>query len=75
MVSTAYRYNDAQPEWMYAIANAWEAKTDLGEATRYEILKEWHLGSIKLVVDYDLLVKEATKRGLIESDEDYTSPK
>jgi hypothetical protein len=59
---------------MYAISGAWEAKTDLSEPTKREILIEWHLGSIKLVVDYDLLVKEAIKRGLIESDEDY-SPK
>jgi hypothetical protein len=75
MATTAYRYNDVQPEWMYAISGAWEAKTDLSEDTKREILKEWHLGSIKLVVEYDLLIAEAIERGLIESDEDYNSPK
>ena len=72
--TTAYRYNDAQPEWMYAISGAWEAKTDLSEATKREILKEWHLNSIKLVVEYDLLIKEARKRGLIDEWERPLSP-
>ena len=69
MATTAYRYNDTQPEWMYAISGAWEAKTDLSEATKLEILKEWHLGSIKLVVEYDLLIAEAVNRGLIEAED------
>jgi hypothetical protein len=63
MITTAYSYNDAQPEWMYAIGAAWEAKTDLGDSTKSEIFSEWRLGSIKLVVEYDLLIEEAKKRG------------
>jgi hypothetical protein len=73
--TTAYRYNDAQPEWMYAISAAWEAKTDLGEDTVREILKEWHIGSIKLVVEYDVLIKLAVERGLIEAEDDYLERK
>jgi hypothetical protein len=75
MIATAYRYNNAQPEWMNAIARAWSQKTDAGMDTQTEILSEWRLGSVKLVVEYDLLIKEAVEAGLIESDQDYNSPK
>jgi len=51
---------------MYAISRAWSIKTDASMDTQTEILKEWRLGSVKLVVEYDLLIKEAKERGLIE---------
>jgi hypothetical protein len=73
--STAYRYNDAQPQWMYAIGMAWSQKTDASDEAQAAILKEWRLNSVKLVVEYDLLIKIAVERGLIESDEDYNPPK
>jgi hypothetical protein len=68
MITTAYRYNDAQPEWMFAIQAAWRRKTDLPPMFQTELLKEWRLNSIKLVVDYDLLLEEGERRGLIRSD-------
>jgi hypothetical protein len=71
MAVTAYRYNDAQPEWMYAIAAAWARKTDASRHTQEEILKEWRLGSVKLMVQYDFLIEEAVERGLIEAEADY----
>jgi hypothetical protein len=71
MAVTAYRYNDAQPEWMHAIAAAWARKTDASRHTQEEILKEWRLGSVKLMVQYDFLIEEAVERGLIEAEADY----
>jgi hypothetical protein len=73
--TTAYRYNDSQPDWMYAIAEAWASKTDAHETDREVLLKEWRLGSVKLVVEYDELIKVAVERGLIEAEDDYNSPK
>jgi hypothetical protein len=70
MADTAYRYNDSQPEWMYAIAAAWARRTDASRHTQEEILKEWRLGSIKLMVQYDLLIEEGVERGLIEAEAD-----
>jgi hypothetical protein len=66
MTVTAYRYNDAQPEWMYAIAAAWARKTDASRHTQEEILKEWRLGSVKLMVEYNLLIEEAEERNLVD---------
>ena len=74
MATTAYRYNDAQPEWMNAVARAWSRKTDASMLIQDEILKEWRLGSVKLMVEYDLLIDEAVQAGLIEADDDYNSP-
>jgi hypothetical protein len=55
---------------MYAIAAAWVRKTDASRHTQEEILKEWRLGSIKLMVQYDLLIEEGVERGLIEAEAD-----
>jgi len=66
VTSTAYRYNDAQPEWMQAIAVAWSQKTDASLETQQAILSEWRLGSVKLMVEYELLLAEAKKRGLTD---------
>lgn len=70
MAGTAYRYNDSQPEWMHAIAAAWARKTNASRHTQEEILKEWRLGSVKLMVQHGLLVEEGIERGLIEAEAD-----
>ena len=66
--TTAYRYNHEQPEWMHAIAAAWALKTDASREAQDDIMVEWREGGIKLVVEYDLLIKEAVERGLIEAE-------
>jgi hypothetical protein len=73
--TTAYRYNHDRPEWMNAIARAWSQKTDASMDTQTEILREWRLASVKLIVEYDLLIKEAVESGLIEAEDDYNPPK
>lgn len=75
MATTAYRYNDSQPEWMNAVARAWSMKTDASMLIQDEILKEWRLGSVKLMVQYDLLIKEAVEAGLIEAEDQYLERK
>jgi hypothetical protein len=75
MATTAYRYNHDRIPWMHVIAKAWAMKTDASREAQDDIMVEWRLGSIKLMVEYDLLVEVAVERGLIESDEDYNSPK
>jgi hypothetical protein len=52
---------------MNVIARAWSMKTDASMALQKDMLYEWRLGSVKLVVEYDLLLDQAVEAGLIDS--------